>query len=662
MSTGLPAGTIKVLKVDDNDNWIEDSLTEEDFPAMVTTTGTQTISGNKTFAENVGVSGTLSANQGITYIQDEDIYLEVQDRFLTLNNELTGAPSEDGGVEINRGSSTNSRLLWDETDEVWKAGISGNEGALLASDYWSINSSGYLLFSGTTAQIKADTSSESNTKILELCGGGASNSNWGAYIELAGNEHADTGRARIVTGSGGGELELLAMGSGKGINFYTHGETTDPKWQMLSSGHLRYLTTTSKIIADTSDGSDSKRIYLCGGGDSGSGRGAYFIAIGNEYTSNAGNAYMLSGDISGAEVYIRNASSDGIIRIQTGGSNDRWKVTSAGYLQSILSHGVIGTDTSDGSDTKILQLMGGGAVDSNPHTRGGYIRLHGNEHTNAGYAQFFSGNAAGKCQIGTRGSGDFELWSNNSSKWVINSDGDLYPTTHQTYDIGKNGNQPLNVMCRILRNYENSTMYIIQDATQQLIFRTDNTNRWEIGGTSGAFYPTTNNTYNIGHNSYRCNSVYSNNYLPFTGIHLYRLKNGETPNAGDAVKLVNEELEVCSSEKDPTCLGVYAGTSITTASGGAKDSLGNVVASGVELYGVAAVGDAKTEELPGVNVCNEGGDISAGDYLCTASGYNGHLKKQDDTLNHNYTKFLVLQDVTFSGSSTASGVYGYFIN
>ena len=72
---------------------------------------------------------------------------------------------------------------------------------------------------------------------------------------------------------------------------------------------------------------------------------------------------------------------------------------------------------------------------------------------------------------------------------------------------------------------------------------------------------------------------------------------------------------------------------------------------------VAAVGDSRTPSNMGFKVCDEGGSISNGTLLTTASGHPGYLKAQSDDIIHSYTVGKALEDVTFSGA-TASGVYG----
>jgi hypothetical protein len=76
-------------------------------------TGTQTITGNITISGDLTVSGTT------TFIDTD--HLNIGDNIITLNADLpsTSAPTENAGIEINRGSSTDVDFLWNETDDRW---------------------------------------------------------------------------------------------------------------------------------------------------------------------------------------------------------------------------------------------------------------------------------------------------------------------------------------------------------------------------------------------------------------------------------------------------------------------------------------------------------------------------------------------------------------
>ncbi len=91
----------------------------------VHTTGVESISGNKTFNNNVIVSGDLTVNGTTTTINTNE--LTVDDNIITLNNDVTGTPMEDGGIEVERGTSPNASLIWKESTDKWVAGISGSE-------------------------------------------------------------------------------------------------------------------------------------------------------------------------------------------------------------------------------------------------------------------------------------------------------------------------------------------------------------------------------------------------------------------------------------------------------------------------------------------------------------------------------------------------------
>lgn len=47
--------------------------------------------------------------------------LTVNDNIIVLNNNVAGSPSEDAGVEVERGTSANAAILWREADDWWEA-------------------------------------------------------------------------------------------------------------------------------------------------------------------------------------------------------------------------------------------------------------------------------------------------------------------------------------------------------------------------------------------------------------------------------------------------------------------------------------------------------------------------------------------------------------
>jgi hypothetical protein len=64
------------------------------------------------------VTGNLTITGATVYANTEN--LTVKDNIITLNSNVTGAPSLSAGIEVNRGSSTNTKLLWSEANTSWE--------------------------------------------------------------------------------------------------------------------------------------------------------------------------------------------------------------------------------------------------------------------------------------------------------------------------------------------------------------------------------------------------------------------------------------------------------------------------------------------------------------------------------------------------------------
>jgi len=83
------------------------------------------IAGDRTFSNNVTITGNLTVNGTTTTVNSNTV--NIGDNVLVLNSDEAGTPSQNGGIEIERGSSTNSALLWDESNDYWVAGLAGSE-------------------------------------------------------------------------------------------------------------------------------------------------------------------------------------------------------------------------------------------------------------------------------------------------------------------------------------------------------------------------------------------------------------------------------------------------------------------------------------------------------------------------------------------------------
>ena len=71
-----------------------------------------------TIGNDLTVTGDLTVSGTTTTVNTETILLA--DNIITLNSNETGTPSENAGIEVERGTSTNVVLRWNETTDAWE--------------------------------------------------------------------------------------------------------------------------------------------------------------------------------------------------------------------------------------------------------------------------------------------------------------------------------------------------------------------------------------------------------------------------------------------------------------------------------------------------------------------------------------------------------------
>lgn len=102
------------------------------------TTGTVTVGlpNNVNISGNLTIGGDLVVNGDTTTINTAT--LSVEDNIITLNSNVTGIPITNAGIEVERGTSDNVQLRWDESSDVWKLSNNG-------TDYYEILSKNSVL-------------------------------------------------------------------------------------------------------------------------------------------------------------------------------------------------------------------------------------------------------------------------------------------------------------------------------------------------------------------------------------------------------------------------------------------------------------------------------------------------------------------------------------
>jgi hypothetical protein len=68
-------------------------------------------------AGTVIIAGNLTVNGTTTAVNSTEV--NIGDSIILLNAEETAAPSQNGGIEIERGTADNKAFIWNETDDAW---------------------------------------------------------------------------------------------------------------------------------------------------------------------------------------------------------------------------------------------------------------------------------------------------------------------------------------------------------------------------------------------------------------------------------------------------------------------------------------------------------------------------------------------------------------
>jgi hypothetical protein len=98
-----------------------------------TTTGALKVDGGVGVTGNIYAGGNLVITGNLTVSGDTTTLntatLDVEDNIITLNSGVTGSPTLSAGVEVNRGTSTDVSLKWDESLDKWTTSydLNGNK-------------------------------------------------------------------------------------------------------------------------------------------------------------------------------------------------------------------------------------------------------------------------------------------------------------------------------------------------------------------------------------------------------------------------------------------------------------------------------------------------------------------------------------------------------
>jgi hypothetical protein len=95
-----------------------------------------------TASGHVVVQGNLTVNGTTTTVNSNTV--AIGDSIMVLNNDETGTPSENAGIEIERGTSTNVSILWNEGTDYWQINDGSTTSKIMTAGNFAASFTGIL--------------------------------------------------------------------------------------------------------------------------------------------------------------------------------------------------------------------------------------------------------------------------------------------------------------------------------------------------------------------------------------------------------------------------------------------------------------------------------------------------------------------------------------
>ena len=232
---------------------------------VVRTSGDQSISGEKTFTGDMFISANLTVSGTTTTVNTETINLA--DNIILLNSNETGVPSENAGIEIERGTSANLGLRWNETADQWEFSNDGTtytKIAVTTDDLTEGSTDLYYTDGRVDSRISANWFIDEDTMASDSATKFPTQQSVKAYVdaqvagkdqlsELSGttdditegstNQYYTDGRARSAISATGD----LSYNDGTGVISFTERTDAEVRGLISATGDLSYNSTTGVV-------------------------------------------------------------------------------------------------------------------------------------------------------------------------------------------------------------------------------------------------------------------------------------------------------------------------------------------------------------------------------------------------------------------------------
>ena len=223
---------------------------------VVRTSGAQTVAGAKTYSDDAVFNGNVTISGTQTIVNSQITALA--DSVIELNRDASGAPSEDAGLTVNRGSSADVSLIWDESEGQWQFTNDGSTNFKIATETDD-------LVEGTSNLYFTNARARGAVSVSDAGGDGSLAYNGSTGVITYTGPSAAEARAHISVTDAGGDGSA-SYDSGTGVITYTGPSASEVRAHFTASTGI---TVTDGAIATTitqyADG--DARAAISAGGD-----------------------------------------------------------------------------------------------------------------------------------------------------------------------------------------------------------------------------------------------------------------------------------------------------------------------------------------------------------------------------------------------------------
>ena len=520
----------------------------------------------ETRSGTVEIAGNLVVQGSTTTVNSETV--SVADPFMLLNGDLTGAASEDVGIEINRGTDDNKKFGWVETSGNWSTfGEDLSIGAMTGTDIT------------LTGALVGDVHSENGIKIIDVTGDGTVDINGGnidATVIGATTPLQATFTDATVTG------DLYVRGS-----FLTI--TTDELTEGLTNKYF-------------SNDRARQAISVAGGGSLTYDNATGIISFTGQYYSDADARQAIS--VVGNEIAYDNGTGvisydaptdfglltdPNVISGSTGGSagssvptNVGSFLNDAGYLINVVED----TTPALGGDLDINNFKIYTTENDN------YIKVNYDLASDGSHGMAFNAVSNMNFFVDPNNAGSTSYFGFYAKK---NPDTHTINQSNSIFNINQNGD------VRITGNILGATTDNLVEGSNNHYY-SDNRVKTYLANQTGGMWPSQDNTYDIGSPNYQWKTIY-----------------GHTVEATYADLAERYETD---AEYEPGTVVIFGGEKeITTTDVNTDYRVAGVISTDPGLKLNSSAGDDKTHPylaLRGRVPCKVIGPVAKGDLLVTS--------------------------------------------